>query len=291
MMNSEMKFSIIIPYFNIIHYLERMLDSMQGIHEDTEVIVVNDHSTENIEEWNSLRKRYADDPRFLFCDNKEGHKGAGAARNVGMERASGKWLLFADADDAFIDIEQIYQYVDSDADLIYFPSSSMMDDGSPSNRHEHYQQIVEGYLKAPESREAELTLRTQYWGPVSKLVRREFVRKNDFWYEEIMYGNDTMFSTMTGVGARKIDACPNPIYCIYERAGSLTQETTRRVKHMRRKTEIRMAQYIFNHLENKDRKIVYKGARGGNVSVWLGLHFQWVIYYWEALGLLGRGEL
>lgn len=282
--------SIIIPYFNIIDYLERLLESLQGIHEDTEVIIVNDHSTENIEEWKQVQQRYADDPNFIFCDNKVGHKGGGAARNAGLEKARGKWLLFADSDDVFIDIESIYQYMDSDADLIYFPLTSIMEDGSSSTRHVHYQRIVEEYLQSPGSRKAELTLRTKYWIPTSKLVRRELVKRKHIKFDEVPYSDDLMFSTKTGLAARKIAACPNPIYCISERAGSLTKETSRRARHVRRRIEIKMLQYIFYHLDSKDRRTLYKNEYKNNLNVWISLQCQWYFYYRETFRLLRRGE-
>ena len=94
-------FSVIIPHHEIPALLQRCLDSIPDVPE-VQVIVVDDNSSEqkvDFEQFPGLGRKYT---QCIF--DKEGG-GAGHARNIGMKHADGKWLVFADADDFFIEEE------------------------------------------------------------------------------------------------------------------------------------------------------------------------------------------
>ena len=90
------KISVVIPVYNVEKYLEQCLDSVIAqSFEDIEVICVNDGSTDSSLE---ILKRYANnDSRIKIISQK--NKGAGAARNVGIENAAGEYVYFMDSDD------------------------------------------------------------------------------------------------------------------------------------------------------------------------------------------------
>ena len=88
--------SIIIPVFNVEGYLAQCLDSIfnQGI-DDVEVIAVNDGSSDGSV---SILQQYASlgwDFRIIEQENK----GPSCARNIGIDEAKGRYLLFLDSDD------------------------------------------------------------------------------------------------------------------------------------------------------------------------------------------------
>ena len=73
------------------------------IREDVQVIVADDNSDiTEVDDVNlfSLPEKYPH-VEFIWGKNENGRKGAGYARNLGLEKAKGKWLVFADADDFF----------------------------------------------------------------------------------------------------------------------------------------------------------------------------------------------
>ena len=91
-----MKFSIIIPVYNVEKYLRQCLDSLQKqVYENFEVIIVNDGSPDQsqviIDEF--VQK----DARFFGYQKENG--GLSDARNYGVEKATGDYLLFVDGDD------------------------------------------------------------------------------------------------------------------------------------------------------------------------------------------------
>ena len=99
------KFSIIIPNYNKGDYIKECLDSIfnQDIEKDKyEVIVIDDGSTDNSV---NIIKQF---PVKFFQTNR---KGAGGARNVGIDNATGEYILFLDSDD-FIANDKVLSSLD-----------------------------------------------------------------------------------------------------------------------------------------------------------------------------------
>jgi glycosyltransferase involved in cell wall biosynthesis len=90
------KLSIIVPVFNAEKHLRQCLDSIiNQTLKEIEVIIINDGSTDNSKQ---IILDYASkDDRILFIDST--NEGVSAARNKGMEKATGKYVGFVDADD------------------------------------------------------------------------------------------------------------------------------------------------------------------------------------------------
>ena len=84
-------YSIIIPHKNIPKLLQRCLDSIPR-REDTQIIVVDDNSDPAKVDFTHFPG--LSDPSVEVYFDKSG-KGAGRARNIGLEHAKGKWLVFA----------------------------------------------------------------------------------------------------------------------------------------------------------------------------------------------------
>lgn len=88
--------SIIIPVYNCSPVILRCLDSID--YQAAEVIVVDDGSTDDSAEV--VRSYIASHPNVRLIQKKNG--GVSSARNVGIEAASGKYLMFVDADDYLV---------------------------------------------------------------------------------------------------------------------------------------------------------------------------------------------
>lgn len=92
----EKLLTIIIPCYNSAGSLSVFLESI-GSPVNTEIIVIDDKSTEQLGLYNELKTVYQG--RVQFFSNDGAVKSAGAARNIGLKNAAGKWLFFADSDD------------------------------------------------------------------------------------------------------------------------------------------------------------------------------------------------
>ena len=91
------KFSVIIPVYNGADTIERALDSMLAqSYPPVEIIVVDDASSDKTHEI--LQDKYSGKIQFI---QKIVNQGSSAARNKGMEVATGDYIAFLDADDAW----------------------------------------------------------------------------------------------------------------------------------------------------------------------------------------------
>ena len=115
---NHISYSIIIPHKNRFQLLIRCLKSIP-CRKDIEIIIIDDNSNNTtIEELNSLIFEGSNVTIFF---TKNG-KGAGHARNVGIDHAKGKWIIFSDCDDVFS--ENLNNILDScignPNDIIFF---------------------------------------------------------------------------------------------------------------------------------------------------------------------------
>lgn len=89
-------FSIILPTYNSENTISSVLDSILAQdYEDFEVLIINDGSTDHTEEIVLEYSAKDNRIRFFTIDNK----GPSEARNVGIDKANGLYLLFIDSDD------------------------------------------------------------------------------------------------------------------------------------------------------------------------------------------------
>ncbi len=88
--------SVIVPVFNTEPYLEKCLGSLiKQSYRNIEIIAVDDGSTDGSR---AILERFAlMDPRIKAIHIE--HDGVSAARNKGLDAASGDWLMFGDSDD------------------------------------------------------------------------------------------------------------------------------------------------------------------------------------------------
>jgi len=88
--------SVIIPVYNGERYLTQSIESVLAqTYHPTEIILVDDGSTDKTA---TLAKQYHGQIRYVLQKNL----GAGAARNLGVEFAQGRFLAFIDADDLWM---------------------------------------------------------------------------------------------------------------------------------------------------------------------------------------------
>ena len=217
-MDTKINYSIIIPHKNIPQLLRRCLSSIPR-REDVQIIVVDDDSDLGIVDFEQFPG--LDDPFIKIIFTKEG-KGAGYARNVGMANASGKWLLFADADDFYnYCINDILdEYIDSDADIVYFKHNSLDTNSYVTTyRSTHLNTYIDCWLYS--QKKAGDFLRYYHVVPWAKFIKRCYVEKNHILFDEISKYNDITFGYLTGFYAIKICVDFRALYCTTVRQGSI----------------------------------------------------------------------
>ena len=101
MLNVDFQVSVIIPVYNAEKYLRKAVASAVLIEEVGEVILIEDKSPDNaLDLCHALVAEY--DKVTLFQHPDKGNHGAGASRNLGIEKASCTYISFLDADDYYL---------------------------------------------------------------------------------------------------------------------------------------------------------------------------------------------
>lgn len=247
-------FSVVIPHKNSPDLLQRCLDSIPD-DEHIEVIAVDDNSSsENVALLRQLPLH--SNARIIYTTEA---RGAGYARNVALKQAQGKWLIFADADDYFLkDSFRIFSWhIDSDADLIYFLSTSAYSDtGERAKRHENNNQKVRS-CNLSDAHSVNL-LKFNYDEPWGKMVKAELVKQHDIVFDETRWANDVMFSARVGRFAQKVDIDLSEVYCVTVAKGSLVNQRSLESRRCRYEVTLQMNQYLReNGLGKYQHSIMY----------------------------------
>lgn len=126
-----MKFSILIPVYNVEKYLEKCLCSvLSQDFNDFEIVLVNDGSTDHSA---SICQRFAQaDSRIKYYD--KANEGLLLTRRFSIKRASGDYILFLDSDDYWESgiLSKLNQIIETkNPDLICYRFRRITDDGNP----------------------------------------------------------------------------------------------------------------------------------------------------------------
>lgn len=211
MLNAEdIKISVVMPIFNAYDYLRPAMDTVLGqTLTEIEIICVDDGSTDNTLEI--LKEYQAADERVRIVT--ENNAGPSVARNKGLVRARGKYVIFLDADD-FYDatlLEKLYSIAERDSlDIavckfdIYNNRKSKYEDNIKSDHGEIFEDgKVVSHSECPD---VILSCTTGYvW---NKLFRREFLVEKEITFDpELRVFEDTHFVVSALSLADRVGKC------------------------------------------------------------------------------------
>ena len=254
------KLSIIIPHYNSADLLKKLLSTIPNIPE-LQVLVVDDFSTQKLDELKECKQKFTN-TNVEFYTN-ECKKSAGGARNTGLKYAKGQWLLFADADDYFIDgfYDTVKKYFDKDYDSVYFvPTSIDLRTNKVSDRHHNSKILISTYLERPTTRNC-LRMKYKIVGPVSILIRSDVVHNNKIRFDEQKVANDVMAVIQIAFHAKTVCASEEVIYCITKQEGTLTAVLSKENFDMRKSVYFRKCRYLKENLPKNEYRKLHFDAR------------------------------
>lgn len=216
-------FSVIIPHKNIPDLLLRCLKSIPK-RDDLEIIIIDDTSSSEIVDFNRFPGTTRDDVRLIF--NRDG-MGQGHVLNLAILQSKGRWLIFADADDYFNDCfaDILEDYKDSDADVIYFSSSSVDSDNTKakSMRTALQKQRICDFIKdGSVGSHSDLMIRYMLASPWGKLIKRDVIIRNQISFSETKIRIDVKFCYLLGYFAKTLIADKREAYCATYRKTSVS---------------------------------------------------------------------
>ena len=217
----DIDISIIIPHKNTPKLLSRCLRSIP-VDPKIEVIIIDDNSDPVFVDFKNFPGTNREHTTITFSKN---NGGAGHARNLGLQQANGKWVIFSDADDFFTSnsFATFSKYIDSEFDYIQFKHDACFSDSlERTSRLDNQNKLVDNFVFSPNMENEEL-IRYKIPSPISKMIRRSFIKNEKISFDECIASNDVMFSVRIGHCAKQIHISDKIVYTTTVRKGSLTK--------------------------------------------------------------------
>lgn len=205
--------SVIIPVYNAENTIERCLESVKKqTYSNWEMIVVDDGSSDSS---GIILDRAEQNDNRIHVIHQENH-GAGFARNNGILRATGEYIVFLDSDD---EISPIYfeQLDKCRSDVVFIDVNRQNEDGS----------IVEEAMSKYEGMSKDDFIRAQLtgkilWGGVRKAAKRELLTRHHILYSENTVGEEALYSFKLLYHAESIEFIRGSVYTYFVHKDSLS---------------------------------------------------------------------
>lgn len=192
--------SVIIPAYNCKDTLSAAVNSVAENFKDTEIIIIDDGSTDETPSViNILKNSYS-----CIVTERIKNSGPANARNYGISKASGDFIMFLDSDDSFRKktYETVTKNLTENTDLLIFgfrqnflgrAEDKIYSLGSPFSVDEYYRN----------------NLLNQVW---NKVYRRSFLLKNNISFKDYRYGEDRIFNAEVLKHSPVVKSIPDVLY-------------------------------------------------------------------------------
>lgn len=213
------KISIIVPVYNVEEYLERCLNSLVNqTMEEIEIIVVNDGTKDNSQE---IINKYQHEHNNIVSYIKE-NGGLSDARNYGLNRAKGEYIMFVDSDD-FIETrscEELYEKISNNKlDMLKFNYYDEKNNKNGFSEELNYLNKIytgEEYLQKV-LMQGEISIVA--WNAIYK---REYLQKNNFLFKKGILHEDELWTPQVILKTNKIMQVPEKYYYYKANPTSIT---------------------------------------------------------------------
>ena len=227
------KITVIVPVYNVEHYLSKCLDSiLKQTYQNLEIIVVNDGSTDNS---GGICQEYAQkDNRIVYIEKENG--GLSDARNTGLDRMTGSYVTFVDSDDW---IEQDYVEVlynkltEHQADVSVGNYYSYNEDEGMYYFHingdSYYEKVFDNvsiFENLYESQEMKSFALISAWGKLYKASLFDYIR-----FDKGKLGEDGYMNQKLYLLVQKVIYINQGLYAYRQRSGSITKTWTEKWMH------------------------------------------------------------
>lgn len=244
-----MKFSIVVPIYNVEQYLEQCLESLQAQDcKDYEVICVNDGSTDGSREI--LTQWESHYPQMRVIDRENG--GLSAARNTGLKAATGNYVVFVDSDD-WVEPTMLSTLDTTlgNEDMVCFAcrkNDSEKNDTLPTEQSDGWSYYNRHAL------EARVVPFVCVW---QRCYRRELLVENNLFFLEGILHEDNEFTPRAFLKAKSIKVIPDVLYNYRVRPNSIM--TSRGIKSKESLITIgNKLSELFSHESGIDKTIIYR---------------------------------
>ena len=213
------KISVVIPCYNVGNYIEKCLESvLSQTFSELQVIVVNDGSTDDTAE---VIERFTSDSRVKYI--AQANAGVSAARNAGLEAATGGLLAFVDSDD-YLELDMYEKLhtalTGSNADMAVCNYNLVYDDhidkkySRMSRQTVNVKDDVYGYF----ARHCACPKPNNYiW---TRLYKADIVKRSGVRFEQYKLADDTLFNYKLLPLINTVAFIPEGLYNYFQRSNS-----------------------------------------------------------------------
>lgn len=211
--------SIIVPLYNVEHYIERTLMSInKQVYHNIEVILIDDGSTDKSYE---VAEKYLSNSNYKHILVRQENSGVSAARNKGLSIATGKYIVFVDSDDVLSPyyVKQMYDHFKKNNITMVICGFRTFKIDSAIQYSPH---IIKGNnLLSSLSVMREFLYGTMKISICSIMVERDFIQKYQIKFAEgYKYSEDIHFVWRLLAHAEEILYDQTPLYYYRNRDGS-----------------------------------------------------------------------
>lgn len=240
----KIKFSIIVPVYNVEKYLNTCLESIvKQTYNNYEVIIVCDKCDDNSE---MIVDYYV--KKYNWKKIHEEYTGLSKARNLGVDEAKGDYLMFLDGDD-YLDnhlLETINNLLDDDTDILRFQVQDVNDKNIVQHKEDGFRIMkgTEAFNKIIRYHYIEnawaYTYKTSFW------------KKNNFKFMDGCLAEDYGLTPLVIAKADKIKSISYIGYNYVQRSNSLmtNDDYSKKIKKM--DDMLKQSNYEINELKKID---------------------------------------
>lgn len=221
-MGNDKKLSIIIPLYNVEEYVAKAAESVASQSFDgLEVVVIDDGSTDN-----SFEVCMKALERLDVVSIRQENAGQSAARNAGIEAASGEYILFLDSDDFLLPdaLKNIMHILENEKLDVLFgrylrwtPETGFIKgkeyDFNPPEKPARRTEYILSELPEPP------------WNLVRYICRRNMIEEHQLSFKMGVYCEDVKWSLEVLEAAEKMSFIAEPFYAYYYRRPSSTMNS------------------------------------------------------------------
>ena len=206
--------SVIVPVFNVADYLEKCVDSvLTQSFSDFELILIDDGSTDGSAK---ICDGYAREDGRVRVIHKE-NCGAGEARNLGIDLAVGKYIIFLDGDDYWAPDTLLRLWIEAEKNnlqLLLFSGEPFWDGIEPGSYRLSYHRTTQNDIIMSGSELVSKTLLggDYYSSPCLRFSLLSFIREGGFRFDEGVIHEDESFSFLSSVRADRVECIGDRLY-------------------------------------------------------------------------------
>lgn len=239
-----MKYSLIVPVYNVEAYLDKCLDSIyKQTYKNFEVIIVNDGSPDDSQKI--IDKYVKKDKRFKGYIKENG--GLSDARNYGIEHVTGDYILFIDSDD-FIEEELLANINNITTikkyDLVRFSLSTTKSNGEKIKTYH----LLDNLNNLQENEKISALLKEEFVEPAWLYAyNTTFFKKNKFRYPKGKIHEDF------GLTLQILSQAKTLYFLDYQGYNYVQRENSIMNNNQYEKIKKRVNDFLYHHLNNQKK--------------------------------------